>query len=158
MDKQLKNKAIKIKGKDYVTVDQRVLYFNETYTNGCIKTKLIKMVGNMIIVRARVYPNMETPQRYFTGYAQEVIGEGIVNKTSALENAETSAVGRALAMMGIGVIESIASADEMNKAFNATAQKRFYAVENQAKKDGRMLPTQKVKKITQTNENEKEPF
>jgi transcriptional regulator NrdR family protein len=40
----------------------------------------------------------------------------MVNKTAALENAETSAVGRALAMMGIGVIESIASVDEINKA------------------------------------------
>jgi len=54
--------------------------------------------------------------RMFTGLAQEVVGQGNVNKTAALENAETSAVGRALAMMGIGVLDSIASYDEMQKA------------------------------------------
>jgi len=56
--------------------------------------------------------------RQFNAFSQEVEGEGFINKTSALENAETSAVGRALAMMGIGVIDSIASVDEITKAKN----------------------------------------
>jgi len=70
----------------------------------------------MVVIKAQIIPDIETPDRYFTGYSQAKWGEGMVNKTSALENAETSAVGRALAMLGIGVIDSVASADEMTKA------------------------------------------
>lgn len=117
MSKDLKNKAVNIKGKQYVQVHDRVLYFNETYPNGSIQTKLLSNTQDeRIVVKCKVTPDHDKPERYFTGLAQEVIGDGYINKTSALENAETSATGRALAMMGIGVIESIASVDEINKA------------------------------------------
>ena len=116
--KSLKSRAIKIQGKDYVLVSDRVIYFNEQYPKGCIQTKLLKWdkEGN-IVIKAYIYPEGKDG-RYFTGYSQEKIGTSFINKTSALENAETSAVGRALAMMGIGVIDSIASVDELNKAKN----------------------------------------
>lgn len=128
-DKTLKVKAILIKGKKYVLVADRVAYFNETYPKGSITTKLVSdPTSEMVIVKAMVYPDDST--RMFTGYSQAVIGDGMVNKTAALENAETSAVGRALGFMGIGVIESIASADEMNKA---TANTMKYASEKQIK-------------------------
>lgn len=114
MDKQLKNKAVDIKGKKYILVSDRVLYFNETYPKGYIQTELLsEPQDTRVVVRATVSPE---EGRRFTGMAQEVVGEGYINKTSALENCETSAVGRALAMMGIGVIDSIASIDEINKA------------------------------------------
>ena len=122
-DKTLKAKAIDIKGKKYVLVSDRVAYFNEQYPNGSIKTFLIsEPTSEMIIVRAMVTPDesKDTQARFFTGHSQAVIGDGMVNKTAALENAETSAVGRALGMMGIGVIESIASADEMHKSTTNT--------------------------------------
>jgi len=114
--KSLTSKAIDIKGKKYVLVSDRVQYFNETYTNGSILTELVSNPeSDMVIVKATVIPDADSG-RHFTGYSQAVIGDGMVNKTAALENAETSAVGRALGFMGIGVIESIASADEMSKA------------------------------------------
>lgn len=117
MDKSLKNKAVNIKGKEYVQVHDRILYFNETYENGAITTELLsKPEDQRIVIKAVVTPDLSKPERYFTGHAQEVVGDGFINKTSAMENAETSAVGRALAMLGIGVIESIASVDEINKA------------------------------------------
>jgi len=116
-DKQLKSKAIKIQGKDYVLVSSRIVYFNEHYPNGYITTALVsEPTDTTVIIKAIVVPDVGVNERHFTGYSQAVIGEGMVNKTSALENAETSAVGRALAMMGIGVIDSVASADEMNKS------------------------------------------
>lgn len=115
MEKNLKEKAISIKGKQYVLVSDRVIYFNEQYPNGCIQT--IKLdAQDRVEFKAVVVPDVEKPQRVFTGHSQAVWGEGYINKTSAMENAETSAVGRALAMMGIGVIDSIASVDEINKA------------------------------------------
>ena len=117
MTKDLKNKAIDIKGKKYVLVSDRILYFNETYKNGMIQTSMKSDSGaNQVVIMAKVTPDSDKLDRYFTGYSQAVVGEGLVNKTAALENAETSAVGRALAMMGIGVIDSVASVDEMNKA------------------------------------------
>jgi len=119
---ELNDKAISIKGKQYVLVSDRVIYFNETYPEGSITTELISAPeSDKIIIKATVYPNGGLERvggafRTFTGYSQATVGDGYINKTSALENAETSAVGRALGFMGIGVIESIASADEMNKA------------------------------------------
>lgn len=116
-DKSLKKKAVKIQGKDYVLVADRVAFFNETYPNGSIRTELVsEPKDTTVIVKAFITPDHKEPARFFTGYSQAVIGQGNVNKTAALENAETSAVGRGLGLMGIGVIESIASADEMHKA------------------------------------------
>lgn len=115
MTKELKEKAVSIKGKDYVLVKDRILYFNETYPNGSIET-IRESEWDMEVVKAIVCPDCDKPWRVFTGYSQAKWGEWLVNKMAALENAETSAVWRALAMMWIGVIDSIASADEMNKA------------------------------------------
>lgn len=113
MKKDLQEKAIDFKGKKYVLVSDRVLYFNENYLGGSITTELVsKPEDEMVVIKATVKPN---DKQTFTGYSQATWGEGYINKTSALENAETSAVGRALAFMGIGVIESIASIDEINK-------------------------------------------
>lgn len=113
--KQLQDKAIDIKGKKYILVADRVLFFNEAYPNGSIVTE---KQGNeeRVEFKATVTPDVDKPTRVFTGHSQAVWGDGYINKTSALENAETSAVGRALALMGIGVIDSIASVDEINKA------------------------------------------
>ncbi|MCF7836017.1 MAG: hypothetical protein K9M15_02755 [Candidatus Marinimicrobia bacterium] len=112
----LEEKAIDIKGKKYVLVADRILHFNEKFEKGEISTKILSdITSDHIIIKAFVYPD-GVKGRCFTGHSQATIGDGFINKTSALENAETSAVGRALAMMGIGVIESVASADEINKA------------------------------------------
>lgn len=129
-EKDLSESAIDIKGQKYVMVKDRVVYFNTLYPNGKIVTSLLsELDASRVYMKAVATPDVKNPDRYFTGYSQEVEGEGMVNKTSAVENAETSAVGRALAMMGIGVLESFASADEVNKAQNAPK----YATEPQMK-------------------------
>jgi len=135
MSKDLKEKAVDIKGKKYVLVSDRIIFFNDTYKKGMIQTKLVSYEGKKIVMQAKVTPEVTTPDRYFTGWSQEVEGDGMVNKTSALENAETSAVGRALAMMGIGVIDSIASIDEINKATNRGQVS--YTPVDQSKVDGK---------------------
>lgn len=117
----LKDKAIKIKGKDYVLVSDRILAFNEMYEKSDIKTSYDYLPElSMFIVKAEITCDKGT----FTGLSQAVVGDGYINKTSALENAETSAVGRALGMMGIGVLDSVASADEINKASNNEIKKQ----------------------------------
>jgi hypothetical protein len=113
--------TIKIQGKDYVQVKDRVLAFNEMYEKGSIVTE-ITYDGDMVRCKAVVRPDFEQMNRVFVGHSEELRGSTNINKTSATENCETSAVGRALAMMGIGVIESIASADEVIKAKNKEAK------------------------------------
>lgn len=121
-NKDLKEGAIDFKGKKYVLVSSRVIYFNDQYPEGSIITELVSPVdAETVVIKATVKPN---DKQIFTGYSQATWGEGYINKTSALENAETSAVGRALAFMGIGVIESIASIDEINKT--TTTGKKSY--------------------------------
>ena len=131
MTKQLTEKAIDIKWKKYVLVSDRVLYFNETYPNGSITTQRIMTEDSWVeVFKAMVTPDCSKPERYFTGYSQAKRWDWFINKTSALENAETSAVGRALAMMWIGVIDSIASLDEINKAENTAKSQKSEPKEN----------------------------
>lgn len=109
--------TINIKGKEYTMVKDRVIFFNETYGNGCISTKIVSAPEDArVVVEATVIPDVDKPARAFRDYSQAVIGDGLINKQAALENASTSAVGRALALMGIGVIDTVASADEIKKA------------------------------------------
>ena len=127
MKKDLKEKAIDFKGKKYVLISDRVLFFNEEYPNGAIKTIMLsEPKDELVLFRATITPDVANPQRRFTGYSQAKWGDGYINKTSAIENAETSSVGRALAMLGIGVIDGIASIDEINKAEGAKPKVQGY--------------------------------
>jgi len=105
-------KTIDIHGKEYVTVSERVKHFHQEYPNGSIISSYEKL-GNVFIVKTTVTPEVKNPERKFIGLAYEIEGSTNVNKGSALENCETSAVGRAMGFLNIGVIDSIASADEM---------------------------------------------
>lgn len=126
MKRMNKLPTINIKGKEYVMVKDRITAFHELYPKGSIQTKILSdHEDKVIIVRAMVVPDpIENPGRFFTGHASETIGEGMINKTSALENCETSAVGRALAFMGIGVVDSVASADEVHHAISKETDDR----------------------------------
>ena len=113
--------TIKIGKKEYVQVDDRVMEFHRLYSNGRIVTKY-KMLGDpgsfVFITTTKVIPDISLPDRYFTGFAYEHEGSSQVNERSALENCETSSVGRALGFLNIGLISGsgIASADEMQNA------------------------------------------
>jgi hypothetical protein len=110
-------KTIKIHGKDYVPVSERVKFLASDKENVySIETEYFYYPEDgrtLWVVKATLTLNGNT----YTGHAQEVetSDEKKINHTSVLENCETSAVGRALAMAGIGVVDSIASADEMRK-------------------------------------------
>ena len=121
--------SIKIHGKDYVLVNERVQEFHKLYPNGSIRTDLVEFTDRFII-KAEVCPDVADRMRIFTGYAYEMVGSSQINKTSALENCETSAVGRALGMLGIGIDGSIASADEVK---NAVHQQESHNVTEQQK-------------------------
>lgn len=120
MEQQLKDKAIKFKGSEYVQVKDRILYLAENYAGKYNITTSHQYYpeAKMRVVRAVLEIQTENWVCTYTWLAQEIEGTTFINKTSALENAETSAVWRACAFAGIGVIDSIASVDEINKATN----------------------------------------
>lgn len=109
---------------EYEPVDTRIHRFYEQHPTGRILTELLHHDERQFIVRASVFrePNDQMPCG--TGMAQEVIGSSNVNKTSALENAETSAIGRALANIGLSPKGARPSAEEMHKASLATDDDR----------------------------------
>lgn len=108
-------KTINIHGKPYVMVKDRLVQFHKDNPKGSVATELIEL-SDRFIFKAIVIPDIEIPERFFTGHAIEITGTSQINKTSALENAETSAIGRALGCFGIGVEESFASGDEVANA------------------------------------------
>lgn len=117
-----------IKGKPYVEVNQRVLAFREVYPTGCIASECVSDDGQRCMFRATIYDG--EGKILATGHAFEVRNAGMVNKTSYIENCETSAVGRALGFLGIGITEAIASAEEVE---NAIAQQGEPEKETQPK-------------------------
>ena len=105
--------TIDIKGKEYVMVKDRVAYFNETYENGSIQTELISNDDAGVVFKATVIPDVSQPARKFTGYSEALSSANGTEGDKPVEVAETSAIGRAMAAMGIGIIESYASGDEV---------------------------------------------
>ena len=106
-----------IKGKEYAEVNQRVKAFRTLYPDGFITTEILCREGGLCIIKATVGHYADGKSVILaTGTAYEKEGSSQINRTSYIENCETSAVGRALGMAGFGIDTSIASADEMNNA------------------------------------------
>jgi hypothetical protein len=109
-------KSINIKGKQYVEVNERLRYFRENYKDWSLESGVIEKTENSIIIKATIKDNEGRVRA--TGIAEEIKGSTFINKTSYVENCETSAWGRALANLGIGIDVSVASFDEVANAIN----------------------------------------
>lgn len=115
-----KFKTIDFRGRPYVEVKERVAYLRYEYPGEYELTSKYKYYpeGKMWVVKSTLILHNENGSFKYTGHAQEIEGSTNINKTSALENAETSAIGRACAAAGIGIDAAFASANEMEKAIN----------------------------------------
>tara|TARA_R110000868_G_scaffold315459_3_gene576338 strand:- start:72 stop:575 length:504 start_codon:yes stop_codon:yes gene_type:complete len=125
-------KTTNIKGKQYVEVNERIKYFRTEpkYDGWALETQIISLDENSCVVRATI--TNSTGTTVASGFAQEDRTSSMVNKTSYVENAETSAWGRCLANLGIGIDTSIASAQEVEVAIgrqNITDAKQFLTPE-----------------------------
>jgi len=98
-----------IEGNPYFTVHERLQMVHNNHEKVSIETEIVSIDQRSVTVKALLRINGEV----YTGHASEVFGSTEINETSALENAETSAVGRALAFAGYGITGSVASADEV---------------------------------------------
>ena len=108
-------RSTNIQGKEYAEVNQRIKAFRMIYPEGIIKTYMVDSRNEGVcIFKAEIYTN--TGSLLGTGYAYEKEGSSFINKTSYIENCETSAVGRALGMCGFGIDTSVASAEEVQNA------------------------------------------
>lgn len=112
-------KTIDIKGKLYVPVVERVKEFHRLYPTGNFFTEIISNDEKRVIVKATVsFPvkldSGNTYDKTFNGYSQAEWGKGMMGGV-ALEVAETSAIGRALGFANIGLLDGIASVEEMRK-------------------------------------------
>lgn len=111
-------KTINIKGKEYVPVVERVKEFHRVHPTGDILTEIVSNDGNRVIVKAFVVirgDGAHGDKRSYQAHSQAEWGKGLMGGV-ALEVAETSAIGRALGFANIGLLDGIASADEMRKA------------------------------------------
>lgn len=111
-------KTLPLGKKQYAEVAERVKAFRKLYPEGLIQTDLVKYEGGEIIVKATVYMWGDEYERkaLASGYAHEKEGTSNINRTSALENCETSAVGRALGFLGLTGGDTIASFEEVSNA------------------------------------------
>jgi len=117
-----KEGTVNIKGKQYETVAHRVQRFRETNPTWTISTEILFRNAEEVVMVAKILD--ETGRLLANGHAEEQRKSSQINQTSALENCETSAIGRALAAMGMGGTE-FASANEVQ---NAIAQQRSGAI------------------------------
>lgn len=117
-----------IKGKDYVEVNERIKAFRMLIPDGTIETHIIEDLDGICTIKAIIRDSQG--KVLATGHAQEKENSTLINKTSYVENCETSAVGRALGMLGIGIDTSIASAEEVGNAIAQQETKQMEEVAN----------------------------
>jgi hypothetical protein len=104
--------------KDYVEVNQRVIEFWAKYPNGRINTEIVSWQDGVVIMKAECYRDVTDAIPFAVGHAYERENSTFINKTSALENCETSCVGRAIGLSGISAKRSIASKEEVANAIH----------------------------------------
>lgn len=115
-------KTINIKGTDYIGVNERLKEFraNPKYKGFSLESDIIQLENGICTIKAIIKDDMG--RVIATGYAQEKENSSFINKTSYIENCETSAWGRALGNLGIGIDTSIASAEEVLNAIENQKQ------------------------------------
>jgi len=144
--------TVNIKGKDYKLIVQRVEEFREAHPDWGMHSEVIHHDSERVIVK--VWVTDPDGRVRGTGLAEEDRSASRINETSAMENCETSAFGRALASIGFGGDVAYASADEVVNAINTQQQNTDLLDHMQAARDN----WQSVSAIKQAIADEDLPF
>jgi hypothetical protein len=125
-------KAVNIKGNNYITVNERLKHFRaeEVFTNWSIIETIVKLDDKEGVFKVKILN--DHGNTIVTAHAQEYRDSSYINKTSFLENGFTSALGRALGYLGIGIDTSIASAEEVGNAVKNQNQSATQVDDNRA--------------------------
>lgn len=140
-------KSVNIKGKNYVMVNERIIYFrtSEDYKGWSLTSEIITLNDDSCVIKGIVTDDKGIIRA--TGFAQEDRTSSMINKTSFVENCETSAWGRALGCLGIGINDSIASAEEVDMAIKKQEVEQSLVLK--CEKCGKVL-TDKVAKFSKS--------
>ena len=113
-------KAIDVKGKRYVMVNEKVKAFRMLYPEGFIHTEIISLQDGVVVTQTKVgyFDENGNEKVLGTGLAFERQDSSFINRSSYIENSETSSTGRALSFLYLGADDSIASAEELANAIN----------------------------------------
>jgi hypothetical protein len=111
-----KLKTINIKGKQYVEVNERLKYFRANFKDYSLTSEITHIDSSMCVVKAEIVS--PDGRVVASGHAHEIQSSNYINKTSFVENCETSSWGRCLGNFGIGIDSSVASADEVKMAID----------------------------------------
>ena len=114
-----KLKTVNIKGKEYVEVNERLKHFRSNFKGWCLTSDVVDLTEDRCVIKATIFDDNGNIRA--TGHAYEKEGSSFINKTSFVENCETSAWGRALANLGIGLDTSVASYEEVANAVKQQA-------------------------------------
>lgn len=104
-------KTINIKGKEYITVNERLKEFRNNFKDYSLTTEIVELGQDYCTMKATITDDKNVVRA--TGYAREVVAKSPINKFAFVENCETSAIGRALGNFGIGIDTAICTADEL---------------------------------------------
>lgn len=152
-------KTTNIKGKEYAEVNQRIKAFRMVYPEGFIHTNIHSLENGVCVFTARVgyFDEGGLPHVIGDGTAYEKESSSYINKTSYIENCETSAVGRALGMAGFGIDTSVCSAEELTNAINNQKSPQWEETRdrlfNKAVEKG--IPIEEVLKVAKVDAVEK---
>ena len=113
-----KEGVVNIRGKEYLTVAKRINDFRAVHPDWSVTTSIVENTPQRVVMKCKIVHDAIV---LATGYAEEFRAASQINKTSALENCETSAIGRALANLGYGGTE-FASANEVQQAIHQQEQ------------------------------------
>ena len=112
---------------EYAPVAERITLFYGQYPTGRILTRALRVTERIVLFRAAVYRSADDARPAATGWASERPGDGEINTVACVENTETSAIGRALANLGITAGRQRPSREELEKAQRARQRPRVAA-------------------------------
>jgi hypothetical protein len=130
-------RVVDIKGRQYETVASRVERFRQDHADWTIETSIVALDADQVVMKAAI---LDAGGRLIaTGHSQEFRASSQINRTSALENCETSAIGRALASFGIGGSE-FATANEVLNAIHQQGKSPVAAAMQEVQIEPEVMP------------------
>lgn len=147
-------KTINIKGKEYVTVNERLKEFRNNFKDYALITEIVELGADYATIKASIIDDKGVLRA--TGFAREVVAKSPINKFAFLENCETSAIGRALGNFGIGIDDAVCTADELLMKLSQDKKEDKASQDTEFSKEAKTWKTANTKAVKQAVANGEE--